>query len=376
MRQERDQRRHHHRQRLGIQHLLGLVAIGQHRHGGRTIRGDHRGERIQPVAFFHHKGLRGGHQFLQVLDAVLAFLLAQVVGDQAAGVDHVLDGLGQRHAAGVVAHLVDQAREGGELAAGRAGHVGHRLGQRAVVLARHVLQHFQRARADAARREIDHAAEGGVVARVLQQLHVSQRVLDFGALEEAQAAVHAVRDAGGEQRMLDHARLRVAAVQDRDLGAAGALRDLVADFLDDPARFLAVGAGLVHAHRLAVAGVGAQVLAEAARVVRDQVVGRIQDMPVRAVVLLQLDQPAHAELVLEVAHIADVGAAEGVDALVVVAHGKHRGRVLRAVAGQQLEPLVLQHVGVLELVHQHVAEAVLVVLADGVVVAQQFVAAQ
>ncbi|MCY1232754.1 hypothetical protein D9M72_452660 [compost metagenome] len=96
----------------------------------------------------------------------------------------------------------------------------------------------------------------------------------------------------------------------------------------------------------------------------------------RAVVLLQLDQPAHAELVLEVAHIADVGATERIDALVVVADGKDRGRILRAVAGQQLEPLVLQHVGVLELVDQHVAEAVLVMLADGVVVAQQFVAAQ
>ncbi|MNN90184.1 hypothetical protein D3C81_2080910 [compost metagenome] len=85
---------------------------------------------------------------------------------------------------------------------------------------------------------------------------------------------------------------------------------------------------------------------------------------------------AYAEFVLEVAHIADVGATKRVDALVVIAHGEHRRRAARAIAGQQLEPLVLEHVGVLELVHQHVAEAVLVVLADGVVVAQQFVAAQ
>ena len=48
-----------------------------------------------------------------------------------------------------------------------------------------------RARADAARREVDDAQEAGVVVRVLDQPQVGQRVLDLGALEEAQAAVDA-----------------------------------------------------------------------------------------------------------------------------------------------------------------------------------------
>jgi hypothetical protein len=51
-----------------------------------------------------------------------------------------------------------------------------------------------------------------------------------------------------------------------------------------------------------------------------------------------------------------------VDALVVVADAEHG--CLRAAAGQQLQPAVLQHVGVLELVDQDVAEAALVVRAD------------
>ena len=55
--------------------------------------------------------------------------------------------------------------------------------------ARGVLQLLDGARADAARREVDDAQEAGVVVRVLDQPQVGQRVLDLGALEEAQAAV-------------------------------------------------------------------------------------------------------------------------------------------------------------------------------------------
>ena len=79
-----------------------------------------------------------------------------------------------------------------------------------------------------------------------------------------------------------------------------------------------------------------------------------------------------AELALEVGHVADVGAAEGVDRLVVVAD--REDRVVRP--GEQLQPAVLQPVGVLELVDQDVAEAPLVVLAQDLVARQQLVAAQ
>ena len=73
----------------------------------------------------------------------------------------------------------------------------------------------------------------------------------------------------------------------------------------------------------------------------------------RAIVLLQPDDVVDPELALEIAHVADLGAAEGVDGLVVVADREHR----RVRPRQQLQPQVLQDVGVLELVHQNVAEA-------------------
>ena len=78
------------------------------------------------------------------------------------------------------------------------------------------------------------------------------------------------------------------------------------------------------------------------------------------------------EIALEVLHVGDVGAAKRVDRLVVVADGEHR----RLRTGEKLQPLVLQQVGVLELVDQQVREAAPVVLAQAVVAGEQLVAAQ
>jgi hypothetical protein len=131
--------------------------------------------------------------------------------------------------------------------------------------------------------------------QVVHQLQVGNRVLDFGALEEALAAIHAIGNGRAEQRMFDHPRLRIGAVEHGDLAARPAFGDQVLDLFDDPLRFLQVAGGFIDAHLLAVAGIGAQVLAQALAVVGDQFVGGIQDVAVRAVVLLQLDQVLDVE---------------------------------------------------------------------------------
>ena len=206
-------------------------------------------------------------------------------------------------------------------------------------------------------------------------------MLDFGTLEKAQAAVHAVRNGGVEQLRLDHAALRIAAVEHGDfLALPAVLFHELLDFLDHPLRLGHVGGRLVDAHGLARALGGAQVLAQALAVVADERVGAVQDVAVGAVVLLQLDLLAHVELAHEVLHVAHARTAKGVDALVVVAHGDHAARGLQTaihhVAGQLLEPLVLQLVRVLELIDHDVAKAPLVVGAQLGVVAQQLVGAQ
>ncbi len=224
-----------------------------------------------------------------------------------------------------VAQAVDQPREAGEFDAAGAGHLRNRRMQAAVGGFGGVLQGFEAARTDAACRKIHHAGKGRVVVAVGDQAQIGQRVLDLGALEKAQPAIHAIGQAGIEQGVLQRARLGVAAVEQGDLGAGVAVALQGLDLLDDPARLLAVGERFKNPDRLTAAGLGPQVLAEARRVVLDDGIGGVEDVAVGAVVLLEADQVLHLELALEVAHVADVGAAEGVDALVVVTDTEQTG---------------------------------------------------
>ena len=196
--------------------------------------------------------------------------------------------------------------------------------------ARGVLQLLERARADAARRKVDDAQERAVVVGRRDEAQVGERVLDLGALEEAHAAVDAVRHAGAEQRVLEHARLRVAsgrAPRPRTSATPSSARPLTMSTMNaassrsDGAANARTGSPLPSARP--------QVLAEPRLVVADQRVGGVEDVAVRAVVLLELDERAPAcsgaaEVALEVLHVGDVRAAERVDRLVVVADGEHR----------------------------------------------------
>ena len=212
--------------------------------------------------------------------------------------------------------------------------------------------------------------------RVLKQAQISQRVLDFGALEKAQAAIHAVRNAGVEKRGFHHPALGVAAVEQGDFFALAAVAHQLLDLVHKPLRLGKVTGGLIHAHRLARAGVGAEVFPQALGVVTDQCIGRIEDVAEAAVIALELDLLLNPKLAHKVGHVAHARTAKGVDALVIVAHRHHRaarhrtrafGRVI-ALPGQHFDPGVLQLVGVLELVDQDVAKAPLVMLAHGRVV--------
>ena len=75
------------------------------------------------------------------------------------------------------------------------------------------LQRIHHALADAARRHVDHAPQADVVVRVDDQLQVGERVLDFLALVEADAADDLVGDALAHQRVFNRARLRVGPVE-------------------------------------------------------------------------------------------------------------------------------------------------------------------
>ena len=266
---------------------------------------------------------------------------------------------------------------------GAPGQGADRVVQGAAAGLGQVLQLLDAARADSACGEVDDTHEAGVVVGVLQQAQIGQRVFDFGALEEAQTTINPVRNGGVEQRGLDHTALGVGSVQHRHLAARKTVAYELAHLVDHPLRFCEVAGGLIDPYRLARTLVGTQVFTQTCAVVADQRVGRVQDIAVAAVVLLELDLVAHTKLAHKVRHIADPCAAKGVNALVIVAYRQHRpalprrpGHATGIDAGKHLHPGVLQLVGVLELVNQDMAKAALVMRADVGMVAQQLVAAQ
>ena len=131
------------------------------------------------------------------------------------------------------------------------------------------------------------------------------------------------------------------------------------NLVGDEERFVfAVGRFVVADQRAALA-LGPQLFALAAQVVGDHGAGSFQNDLRRPVVLLQADDPGVGKVLFELENVADVGAAPGVDALVLVAH---RADVF-VLAGQQLHQLVLRAVGVLIFVDQHISIAALVALA-------------
>src|SRR5690606_16817656 len=125
--------------------------------------------------------------------------------------------------------------------------------QAAALLAGNVGELLDTACTDAAGREIDDAQPRCVVMRIVEQAQIGQRMLDLLALEEAQAAIHAVANARREQCVLDDPRLRIAAVQNRDLAAAAPLIDQRADLVEHPLGLEKIGGLLRNAYGLTVA---------------------------------------------------------------------------------------------------------------------------
>ena len=128
---------------------------------------------------------------------------------------------------------------------------------------------------------------------------------------------------------------------------------------------MATASSSVPAHRCSSTGtpasfVGPQALVglEAGDVALDEPVGGVDDVAARAEVLVDAEAPRAAEPGVELRERGVVRATEAVDGLVVVPHHHHVGGAVRGLA-QELDELDLGDVGVLELVHQDVAELAL-----------------
>ena len=107
------------------------------------------------------------------------------------------------------------------------------------------------------------------VVRVVDRLQVGDRVLDLGALVEARPADHLVGDPLPDEHVLEHAALRVRAVDDRDLAEARAGLDEPGDLGGDEPRLGVLVLDLDHAHGLALAELRPEALLLALAVVLD-----------------------------------------------------------------------------------------------------------
>ncbi len=128
------------------------------------------------------------------------------------------------------------------------------------------------------------------------------------------------------------------------------------DVLADDARLLLVVPAAFDLDLVAQLAVGAQRLAEAAFVMRDQTRGRAEDMAGRTVVAFEPDDLGAGKVGLEAQDVVHLGAPPAIDRLIVVADAANIAVALR----QQPQPQILRDVGVLILVHQHVEEALLI----------------
>ena len=273
----------------------------------------------------------------------------------------------------MLAHHIDHGHKARQLGTRFTGRGADRIVQGATQALGSVLQLLHAAGANAARRKIHNSQETGVVVGIFQNTQVSQGVFDFGAFKEAQAAIHFVRHTRIEQGCFHDPTLRIAAIQHRHFFARKSIAfDQLANFIHQPLRFCKITGGLIHPHRFTNALVGAQIFAQAIFVVANERVGRIQNVAVTAVVLFQLNLVLHTKLPHKVGHVAYARTAKSVNTLVIIAHGQHRTAMFRWQACNHLDPGVLQLVGVLKLINEHMLEARSVVQANGVVVAQQF----
>ncbi|CAI8916143.1 hypothetical protein EMIT0196MI5_30307 [Pseudomonas sp. IT-196MI5] len=304
-------------------------------------------------------------QLLEVFYPGLAFLafFRFVIGDQPRLLD---DGLGhqvQRHIhalGGEVLDQLDKRAKGTGRTTGQAfvGHqLAHRFPHRHIAVARMVADCFDGFFADTTGWHVDDPFQRGVIAPSFEQPQVSHGVLDFGAFEEALTAIDTVWDALAQQSFFQNPRLGVGTIQNRDIAARQAGFQRAFDGFDNVAGFVMFVERGVQIDRFAFAAIGPEFFAQAPGVVGDQGVGSLQDTRGGAIVLFQTNGFGVGEVFGILVDVLDFRAAPAVNRLVIVAH--HHQAV--AALGQQAQPGVLHGVGVLELVHQNVPEALLIV---------------
>src|SRR5579863_4154733 len=307
------------------------------------------------------------HQLAKVFDPALGF--RRVLCFERLDVSGPLedDPEERRHRAGIAFayELSDQLVKTPERAPGASRQLGlgefllDRFPKRQLALARRPLERRDRRVSDAARRRVENAGERGGVPQVAGQPRVGQNVPYLGARIKTEPARHTVVDAASPQRLFQDARLGVSAIQHRDCRRIGR-GERAPNSTRNERAFLLGSRRLIEAHARPARALGPERLALARRVATDDGAGRVENRLGRAVVLLEADDARAGIVLLESQDVLDGRATPAVDRLVLVAD--HAEVLVRA--RQQAYQLVLDAIGVLILIDQDVAKALVVLPAN------------
>ena len=306
-----------------------------------------------------------GLQFLHVFDAAPAlhvlFLLQRP--DVAGLVQDFIVKFRQGQRPSGPAQAVDQIGELCQLACGgfQGGEqirVADDLVEGRPLLCRQLRHLVHSGRADAPCGRIDDAAEPQIVHGVIQHAQVGQHILDLGAVKELHAAHNFIGDGVALQSVFQCVGLGVHPVEDGGIPEVPSPVDPHEDVPGHEVCLVSLVKIGLYRHHVAAAVVRPEGLALPALVVLDDGVGGIQNVLGGAVILLQPNDPGVLVLLFKVQDIFDVGTPEAVDGLVIVTHHAE----VPVSPGQQAGEEILQVVGVLILVHQHIPELFLVVV--------------
>ena len=218
-----------------------------------------------------------------------------------------------------------------------------------------------------ARRLVDDAAQPHIIARVDDDGQIAVDVLDLLAVKEALATHNAVRDARTGEIGFNGVGLSIHAVEHGVVLQARTLAQMLADDIGDMAGLVLLVRGRVVVDLFAVSALGPKGLALAAHIVFDNAVGGVQNICGRAIVLLKSDRFGAAEYLLKIQDVFNRSAAEFIDGLVIIADNAD----IVCAARKQPHQMELGHTGVLILIHNDIAEAVLVVFPRLGIVLQQ-----
>src|SRR5690606_39077381 len=198
--------------------------------------------------------------------------------------------------------------------------------------------------------------ESEVVVRLVEDAQIGDRVTDLLSLVEARAADDTVGNAEGDEPLLELAGLEAGPHQHGHRAQGNALPLQRLDLVADEARLLLPVPEAAQADLLARLALRPQRLAEPPGIPGDEAGCGAEDVMRGPVVALEPDDAGAREIGLEAQDVADLRAAPAIDRLVVVANAAD----VPVPLGEQAQPEILGHVGVLVLVHQDVAESMLV----------------